>query len=81
MIKALNDKGERYMLSYQNFSPLETKKGTLTHSKLVVVLEEIEDLFTEPTSLLLRLWQVYQVVQVVTGKTRISFPKRLVYTK
>jgi len=28
----------------------------------------------------LRLWQVYQVAQVVTGKTGISFPKRLVYT-
>jgi len=32
-------------------------------------------------NLLLRLWQVYQVAQVVTGKTGISFPKRLVYTK
>ena len=29
----------------------------------------------------LRLWQVYQVAQVVTGKTGISFSKRLVYTK
>jgi len=30
---------------------------------------------------MLRLWQVYQVAQVVTGKTGISFPKRIVYTK
>jgi len=30
---------------------------------------------------LLRLRQVYQVAQVVIGKTVISFPKRLVYTK
>jgi len=29
---------------------------------------------------MLRLWQVYQVAQVVTDKTGISFPKRLVYT-
>jgi len=51
MIKALNDKGEGYMLSYQNFSPLETEKGTVIHSKLAAVLEEFEDLFTEPTNL------------------------------
>jgi len=30
---------------------------------------------------MLRLWQVYQVAQVVTGKIGILFPKRLVYTK
>ena len=29
-------------------------------------------------SSLLRLWQMYQVAQVVTDKTKISFSKRLV---
>jgi len=33
------------------------------------------------SKLLLRLWQVYQAAQVITGKTGILFPKRLVYTK
>jgi len=42
-------------------------------------IQSLEDLLR--TCVLLRLWQVYQVVQVVTGKTGISFPKRLVYTK
>jgi len=50
-MKALNNEGDGYLLSYQALLIIDAKEVNPLSPNLVVVLEEFDDLFKEPTDL------------------------------
>jgi len=51
LMKALNNEGDGYLLSYQALLIIDAKEVNPLSPNLVVVLEEFDDLFKEPTDL------------------------------